>query len=108
MEMVRHREEAPTEKLPRASRLVYGRPRQPHDSAAGLSLRMSRKTEARVVSANWVSSPPSMAATWDFDGQPGHGVVDLPSQSICEGWMLLGSVWQLETKLSIRRNRDET
>jgi hypothetical protein len=40
--------------------------------------------------------------------QPGHGVVDLPSQSICEGWMLLGSVWQLETKLSIRRNRDET
>jgi hypothetical protein len=44
----------------------------------------------------------------DFDGQPGHGVFDLPSQSVCEGWMLLGSVWQLETKLSIRRNRDET
>jgi hypothetical protein len=50
----------------------------------------------------------SIAATWDFDGQPGHGVFDLPSQSVCEGWMLLGSVWQLETKLSIRRNRDET
>jgi hypothetical protein len=50
----------------------------------------------------------SIAATWDFDGRPGHGVFDLPSQSVCEGWMLLGSVWQLETKLSIRRNRDET